>query len=226
MPAQHSGRAHPAPFPVVLDLTGRDALLVGGGEVAARKASALIDAGARLRVVAPTLGADLRRRHEAGELTWEARSGSPDDVGEAVVVVCASSDPATDAAVAARARELRIPVVVAGDPAAGTASSPATLRRGRLLVAVSSGGSSPAFTAFVRRHLEAELGPEFEVLAELAARMRELGRAAGLDAAEREHVAAASLPGLLDLLRAGCHEEAERTALQAATTRVGAAPWS
>lgn len=226
MPAQSRGRAHPAPYPVMLDLDGRDALVVGGGAVAARKASALVAAGARPRVVAPSLGVELRRRHEAGEITWEARGARAGDADGAAFVVCASGDPRADAAVAARARELGIPVAVASDAALGTASLPASFRRGRLTVAVSSGGSSPAFAAFMRRHLERELGPEFGQLAELAARMRRAGRAAGLDAAERERIAAAMLPRLLELLRDSKGEEAERLAAAAAIDTEGAAAWS
>ena len=222
--SRSDGRAHPAPYPVMLDLDGRDALLVGGGAVAARKASALVAAGARLRVVAPALGAELRRLHEAGEITWEAREARAGDADGAAFVVCASGDVRADAAVARRARELGIPVVVASDPSLGTASVPAALRRGRLLVAISSGGSSPAFAAFVRRHLEGELGPEFEQLADLAARMRRAGRAAGLDAAQREGIAAAMLPRLLELLRDARTQEAERLASEAAITPAGTAP--
>jgi precorrin-2 dehydrogenase/sirohydrochlorin ferrochelatase len=201
-------------------------LLVGGGAVAARKAGALVAAGARLRVVAPALGADLRRRHEAGEITWEARPARAADAEGAAVVVCASADREADAAVAARARELGIPVAVASDPSLGTATVPATLRRGHLLVAISSGGTSPSFAAFVRRHLEAELGPEFAELADLAARMRRAGRDAGLDAVERERIAAAILPRLLDLLRDARSDEARRLATEAAAGRAGITTWS
>jgi siroheme synthase-like protein len=210
----------------MLDLADRDALLVGGGKVAARKASALIAAGARLRVIAPTLGPELRARHEAGEISWEAREARPEDVGDASIVICAADDAGANAAVARRARRQRVPVVVATDPAAGTASVPASIRRGRLLVAVSTEGSSPAFAAFVRRHIEDGLGPEFEELAALAADMRDRGRAAGLDAAERERVAVATLPRLLELLRAGRIDEARRDSAEAAVSPVGALPWS
>lgn len=215
MSAHDEHRERSAGYPLILDLAGRDVLLVGGGRVAARKAVALLEAGASLRVVSPSLGEDLRARHEAGEITWLARTASPDDVAGAALVVCAASDRDANAAVAARARSSCVPAVVADDPGAGSASIPASIRRGPLLVTVSSGRTSPSLAAFVRRGLESELGPEFADLAELAARMRGRARAAGLDASARERAAAATLPRLLELLRTGRRAEAERLADEA-----------
>jgi hypothetical protein len=78
----------------------------------------------------------------------------------------------------------------------------------------------------MRGHLDAELGPEFAQLADFAARMRRMGVQAGLDAAQRERAAAAALPRLLELLRKGRREEAERLAAVAAVEPPEAAPWS
>ena len=231
MSAHDLNHVRPAHYPVMLDLAGQDALLIGGGGVAARKATALLSAGARLRVVAPALGPALRALHEAGELRWEARPARQGDAAGNAIVVCAASDREANAMVAAEARAAGIPVAVADAPETGTVVVPASLRRGRLVVAVSTSGGSPALAAFVRRRLEDALGAEFEQLAELATRMRERAREAGIDAATRERLAAGLLPQLLDLLRAGRVDEAEALADAAGSAPAGvdtaeAAPWS
>lgn len=205
----------------MLTVADRDVLLVGGGTVAARRAGALLEAGARLRVVSPALGAALTARHEAGEIAWQARGYRAGDCRGAFLVVVATSDPAVNARAAAEALDVGALLNDAENPARGTVAIPATLRRGRLRISISSGGASPALTAFVRAHLEERLGPELEALTELAARMRDRGKAAGLGAAAREGAAADALPRLLALLEAGRAEEAVRLADELAT---GATP--
>jgi len=201
----------------MLDIAGQPVLLAGGGEVAARKAVALLAAGVRLRIIAPALSAPLAELHAADALTWEARPVTPDDVDGMALVICATDDDGADAAVAARARASGIPVAVAGEPGAGSFITPAVVRRGALQVAVSTGGGSPALAAFVRRRIEETLGEEFGTLAGLAEEMRRLGRAAGLTPSERERIAAAALPRLLELLRAGREDDARHLADELAT---------
>jgi len=199
-------------YPVMLDLAGRDVLVVGGGRVAAQRMAALLAAGACVRVVAPALDPELRIRHEAGEVQWEARPADVEDVGNASLVLCAAGDVGVNAAVATAARERGIPVAVADDPQAGTFVVPASLRRGALVVAVATCGGSPALAGFVRRQLETVVGEEYALLTELAARMRQRARAAGVPAAERERVATDAFPRLLGLLRDGDVEQARALA--------------
>lgn len=207
-----SPAARPAYYPAMLDLAGRDALLVGGGEVAAQKAGPLLEAGARLRVVAPSLSPALRARVEAGEVVWEAREVRPGDVDGAAVVVCATDSREVNRRVYAEAVAAGVLVNVVDDPDLCSFIVPSVIRRGPLQVAVSTGGSSPALAKFMRRHLETHLGEEFGRLAELAGRMRERARAAGIPYTERDEMAAEVLPRLLDLLRRGRDAEAEALA--------------
>ena len=207
----------PAHYPAMLDIAGQPVLLVGGGEVAARKAVALLAAGVRLRIVAPALSVSLEQRHANGEIEWQQRAARPDDVIGMALVVCAAGDAAANAAVAERARAEGIPVAVADDPDAGSFITPAVVRRGSLQVAISTGGANPALAAFVRRRVEETVGEEFGRLTELAEEMRERSRAAGLSAAERERITSAALPRLLELLRAGRDLEARQLATELAT---------
>lgn len=209
----------------MLDVAGRDVLIVGGGGVAARRAAALVEAGATVRVVSPDLVPALRMRHAAGELGWEARDWRAGDCAGAFMVVVATDDPAVNAAAVDEARRAGALVNDAELPERGDLSIPAVVRRGRLRAAVSSGGASPALAAFVRQRLEVELGPEFERLTELSVRMRERDRAAGLDADTREAAQSAALPRLLALLQAGRDAQAEQLADEL-SGGVGEPAWS
>jgi siroheme synthase-like protein len=207
-----SSRMRPAYYPAMLDLAGRDALLVGGGEVAAQKARPLLDAGVRLRIVAPALTASLRARVEAGDARWEAREVRPGDTAGAAVVVCATDERAVNRTVFEEASAAGIPVNVVDDPELCSFIVPSVVRRGPLQVAISTGGRSPAFAKFMRHTLEEAIGEEYGVLAELAGRMRDRAREAGIGYEERDRIAADALPRLLDLLRAGRAAEAEALA--------------
>jgi siroheme synthase-like protein len=202
----------PAYYPAMLDLAGRDALLVGGGEIAAQKARPLLDAGVHLRIVAPALIAPLRACVEAGEARWEAREVRPGDVAGAAVVVCATDQRAVNRAVFEEASAAGVPVNVVDDPELCSFIVPSVVRRGPLQVAISTGGRSPAFAKFMRHHLEEAIGEEYGVLAELAGRMRDRAREAGVGYEARDRIAAEALPRLLGLLRAGRGAEAEALA--------------
>ena len=211
----------PVYYPAMLDLAGHDALLVGGGEVAAQKAGPLIEAGARLRVVAPDLVDGLRARIEAGEASWEQRPVAPGDTRGASVVVCATDQREVNRQVSEEARAAGIPVNVVDDPELCTFIVPSTVRRGPLQVSVSTGGRSPAFAKFMRRELERAVGEEYGVLADIAGHMRDIARNAGVSYRQRDETAEQALPELLALLRAGREADAwklaEERALAAGT---------
>ncbi|HEX3606052.1 MAG TPA: bifunctional precorrin-2 dehydrogenase/sirohydrochlorin ferrochelatase [Candidatus Dormibacteraeota bacterium] len=207
-----SSRMRPAYYPAMLDLAGRDALLVGGGEVAAQKARPLLEAGVRLRIVAPTLTDALRARVDAGDASWEEREVRPGDVAGAAVVVCATDVRATNRRVFEEASAAGIPVNVVDDPELCSFIVPSVVRRGPLQVAISTGGRSPAFAKFMRLRLEEAIGEEYGALAELAGRMRDRAREAGVGYEARDRIAADALPRLLDLLRAGRAAEAQALA--------------
>jgi siroheme synthase-like protein len=213
-----SSPMRPAYYPAMLDLAGRDALLVGGGQIAEQKARPLLDAGVRLRVVAPALTEWLRERVGAGEVTWEEREVRTGDVAGAAVVVCATDAREVNRAVFQEASAAGVPVNVVDDPELCSFIVPSVVRRGALQVAISTGGRSPAFAKFMRHQLEAAIGEEYGLLAELAGRMRDRAREAGVGYEERDRIATEALPRLLDLLRAGRVAEAEALADELAVT--------
>src|SRR5215831_12959014 len=102
-------------FPLFLDLTGKPVLLVGGGEVAARKFSLLGESGAAVTVVAPALGGALAQALQRGALNHLRREFQTTDVDGQWLVVAATNDRAVNAAVAAACHAARIPCNVVDD---------------------------------------------------------------------------------------------------------------
>jgi len=199
------------PYLAALDLRGRRCLVAGGGAVARRKVEGLLAAGAVVRVVAPDVG-----EMPEGAVV-DRRAARLADLDGAALVVCATDDPATNAALAREARRRGVPVNVADDPEAGTFSVPAVLRRGRVQVGVSTGGASPLLAARIRDELAARVGDEYGELADLLADLRAAWEpraiAAGVPPAARRAAwqSVLALP-LLDLLRTGDGAEARSRA--------------
>jgi precorrin-2 dehydrogenase len=176
-------------YPVALDLTERSCVVVGGGVIAERRVAALLESGARVTLVSPSLTVALASLAEAGRIRHVARSFEHGDLAGAVLVLAAVEDPSISAAVAAEARERGIWVNAADDPANCDFILPGLVRRGVLTVAVGSGGASPALIRVLREHLDATLGAEWAALGELASRarleLRAAGRAASAEAWRR-----------------------------------------
>jgi uroporphyrin-III C-methyltransferase len=127
-------------YPLGLRLAGRRVLVVGGGAVATRRVPALLDAGADVVLVSPSLTPALRALAGAGRLRWVERRFAPSDLDDSWLVQVAVDDPAAAAAVSEAAEARRIFCVRADDRHAATAWTPAVTRHGPVTVAVLAGG--------------------------------------------------------------------------------------
>ena len=188
-------------FPAFLDLRGRRCLVVGGGEIGERKARALLDCGARVTVVSPSVTPGLAALAASGRLIHRARSFRRSDPRGCALAVAATSDPRVDRVVAAAARRCRALVNVVDRPEHCDFIVPAVLRRGELQIAVSTGGRSPAIAREIRRRLERFFGPEYGELISRAGEARRRAREKARTATERieagERVARLVLAGRL-----------------------------
>jgi siroheme synthase-like protein len=152
-----------------------EALVVGGGAVAARKARALLVAGARVRLVATEVGADVRAVKAAHPaLQVEERPYARNDIGGAQLVIAATSDRATNRLVAEDGHAAHRLVNVADDPARGNCRTTATHRAGDLVIGVSAGGV-PSAAVRIRDSLAERFGDRYgEAVATLASLRRRL----------------------------------------------------
>ena len=161
----------PFAYPIALELSGRRCVVVGGDAIAETKARALLEAGAEVTVVAgePTAGlTDLERR---GGLAIERRAYRPGDLAGAVLVVSCNAED--HAAVYAEADANGVLCSAVDDTARSHFAAPAVVRRGDLVVTVSTGGRSPALAKRLRQRLAGEFGSEYGVLVDLLGAARE-----------------------------------------------------
>ena len=163
-----------APYPVNLDLAGRRVLVVGGGEVAARKVSGLLRAGAAVTVVAPEAIAEIA---QDPDVRWHQREYRRGEVASYRLAITATDDPTVNRQVARDGEAANVLVNSADDPANCSFILPAVVRRGDLQLTVSTNGRSPAFASWARRRLEETFTDTHAQLLELLGEVREELRA-------------------------------------------------
>jgi uroporphyrin-III C-methyltransferase/precorrin-2 dehydrogenase/sirohydrochlorin ferrochelatase len=159
-------------FPVFMDLGGRDCLVVGGGNVAARKVSLLVRAGARVEVVAPQLCEKLAVQRDAGTITHSAREFEEADVAGKALVIAGTSQEDVNRRVSELAKAGNIPVNVVDCPELCSFIVPSIINRSPVQVAVSSGGASPVLARLLRARLESYVPAAYGHLAQLVASFR------------------------------------------------------
>ncbi len=160
-------------LPISLRPNGRRAVIVGGGNVAARKAESLVDAGFPIFVVAERIGDGLRSILEATGNAHAQRAYDSRDLHDAALVVAATDASEVNARIVADARAAGALVCDALHPARGDFTMAATQRIGELTISVDSSGNAPAFSRRVARELAGNLGPSYADAVRALARMRD-----------------------------------------------------
>lgn len=160
-------------YPVTLRLTGRRVAVVGGGAVAERKVASLLASGASIILVAPQLSEALAARAARGEIEWRERAYSSGDLADCFLAFACTNDRAVNASVAEEARRSGALTNLADDPEQSDFHVSAAVRRGDLLVAVSTGGSSPLIASLLRRRIDALLSDDLVALTDILRLFRE-----------------------------------------------------
>ncbi len=168
-------------YPVFLKLVGLPVVVVGGGKVAASKVDGLIDAGARVTVVAPKICAAIRARPSVILIEREFVASDLD----AAHWVVAAATAAVNRAVAAAAAARLLFVNAVDDPESASAYLGGVVRRGGVTIAISTTGHAPALAGLLREALEAVLPDDLDRWTEVARRARDAWRAKAIPIAER-----------------------------------------
>jgi siroheme synthase-like protein len=199
-------------FPVLINLKGRLCLVVGGGDVAARKAETMAGRGGRVRVVSPEISPAARKLVEAGRAEWVKRPFENGDLAGAFLACAATGDPRVNRAVRDEARERGVLANVADDPEGSDYQVPSFFEDGPLLFALSTSGSSPAVAKALRRMIQSYLGPCFGEALQIINRFREEKVKTQIpDPQSRVRFWEESMtPDLLDMVRGGDVEGMER----------------
>ena len=180
----------PAPslFPIFLKLEGQRCLVVGAGDVAESKIIGLLDAGAKVRVVAPEATPQVQSWAAAGQIEWLARPCEPADLDGMLLVVAATYSPELHEQVHTEARRRGVLCNVVDVPELSDFYYPAVARRGALQIAVSTSGQRPALAQRLRKELEEQFGPEYEAWLQQLGEEREKLFAASMDPEERKRL--------------------------------------
>jgi siroheme synthase-like protein len=200
-------------YPIALKIAGKQCVVVGGGKLATRKVAALLQAGADVTVVAPELSSELEQLARDGAIVVRKRGANPEDIAHAFVVVVAVAgygvvQDVIDAAI--NAEKLLNVVDV---PKLCNFYVPAMVRRGPVVVSISTGGSSPMLAKRLKQELQSVVGLEYGQLAILMGSLREEVQSMYQKYSERENIWSSILDSpVLDLLREGREEEAKKLA--------------
>ncbi|MFQ1850547.1 siroheme synthase CysG [Aeromonas veronii] len=172
-------------LPIFCRLDNKPVLLVGGGEVAERKARLLLDAGAHLTVVAPELDPELAELAANGSIEWLAGEFAPQQLAGQWLVVAATDRREVNALVYQSANMARIFANVVDDPKRSSFIMPSIIDRSPLMVAISSGGKAPVLARLLREKLEALLPQHLGAVATFAGSLRERVKARFTSMGER-----------------------------------------
>jgi precorrin-2 dehydrogenase / sirohydrochlorin ferrochelatase len=191
-------------YPINLRLAGLPCLVVGGGPVAARKAHGLLECGAYVTVVAPTIVDELR---DDPRVRWHQREYRRGEAASYRVAIAATGDAAVNEQVYEDAKATGIPVNAADDPAHCTFTLPSILRRGDLQIAISTKGRSPAFATWLKKVLADYITDDsldtLALLTEVRNELKQAGRSTEHPGWQR-----ALDNGLVDLMAKGQRDEA------------------
>ncbi len=148
-------------YPINLIVENKKCVVVGGGKVAYRKICGLLDAGAKVEVIAPKVCAEISNLVDAGKVTLIREKYSDEKISDGIILIAATDDAEVNrlAAESARTKNFLVNVVTDFE---GDFTVPSKISRGDFLLTISTGGNSPAFSKFVREMLETEFDSNFD----------------------------------------------------------------
>jgi precorrin-2 dehydrogenase/sirohydrochlorin ferrochelatase len=172
-------------YPINLNITGQLCVVIGGGAVATRKITSLLLCDAKVRVISPKISPEIKQLTNKNNLEWMPRVYMRGDLQGAILAFALTDNPDVQHQITTDAKEQGIPINIADNPDACTFQTAATIRRGELLIAISTGGGSPALAATIRQELELRYGPEYGELVKLLTEIRQL--TVGQDSSQKQH---------------------------------------
>jgi len=198
-------------LPIFLNVRAQNCLVVGGGDVAYRKAVLLDRAGARLRIVAPEIDAELEALVIAGAGEMRLREFQDNDLDGVFLAVAATDDEAVNCAVSVSAKSRGLPVNVVDKPSLCSFIVPAIVDRSPVVIAISSGGASPILTRKLKEKLETMIPAAYGRLALLLGSYRGRAKSVISDFKRRTRFWEALLAGpFSEMVLAGREDEARR----------------
>ncbi len=175
-------------FPLFLKLSARSCLVVGAGAVAESKIASLLEASARVRVVAPEATPQVRSWAQSNTVEWRQRAFEPGDLDGMFSVVAATSSVELHERIFAEATRRGVLCNIVDVPTLCDFYYPSVVQRGPLQIAISTSGLSPALAQRLRKQLEEQFGPEYEEWLMQLGKAREKLHSAKMDPEERKRL--------------------------------------
>jgi len=199
----------PAYYPIMLNIKGEKCVVVGGGKVALRKVKMLLECGAKVTVISPTLHQDLVRLAQDKAIRLIKQDYEPGDLDGAVAVIAATDAEEINRSVAHEAKNRGILVNVVDNPGESDFIVPSFLRRGDLTIAISTGGTSPALAKKIRTKLEQDFGKEYGLLLPLIGEVRSTVKEKEIMVREESWQELLDLDPLIRLIQKGQRKKAK-----------------
>jgi precorrin-2 dehydrogenase/sirohydrochlorin ferrochelatase len=175
-------------FPMFLKLSARPCLVVGAGAVAESKIASLLEAGAKILVIAPEATAQVQAWAKSKQITWRQRLFKSSDLEGMFLVVAATSSKEVHEHIFDEATKRGVLCNIVDVPPLCDFYYPAVVQRGALQIAISTSGQSPALAQRLRKQLEEQFGPEYEEWVEQLGMARDKLQSASLDPEERKRL--------------------------------------
>ena len=175
-------------FPMFLKLSARPCLVLGAGTIAESKIAGLLEAGGRVRVVAPEATPQVRSWAQSNSIEWHQRSFQPDDLTGMFLVVAATSSAELHQRIFEEATRRGVLCNIVDVPVLCDFYYPAVVQRGALQIAISTAGKSPALAQRLRKQLDEQFGPEFEEWLAQLGEVRDKLQSSKLDPEERKRL--------------------------------------
>jgi len=198
-------------YPIFLDVEDRNVLIIGGGNVCARKAETMLRYGARVTIVSPDFTDEIERWARDGALTIKRKAYDERDLDGASIVIASTDDQRVNEQIAADCRARKIPVNVVDVTPLCEFIVPAIVESGSIQIAISTGGKSPAVARTLKEDLQRMVGTEYAEVNDLLGSLRDSAKRVLPTDTDRKHFFDGIIArGVLDLLRSGRRLEAYR----------------
>lgn len=192
-------------YPIFLDIRNKACVVIGGGDVAERKVVLLLSAGARVSVVSPEFTVNLVRMGEDGKILLIRRPYQEGDLKGAFLAYAATDDEDINNRVYMEGEREGVLLNVVDEPEMCNFIVPSVVNRGALSIAISTGGSSPAFAKRLRTEMEERYGEEYSVFLEIMAAIRQKlltkGSVSGKNRKIFNKLASSSMPEMIKMER-------------------------
>jgi precorrin-2 dehydrogenase/sirohydrochlorin ferrochelatase len=203
-------------YPIYIDIEDHNVLIIGGGNVCARKAETMMKYGARVTIVSPECTDEIEQWAAQKALSIRRKTYEEKDLEGASIVIASTDDPCINARVARDCRRRKIPVNVVDVTHLCEFIVPAIVEKGSIQIAVSTGGKSPALARTLKEDLQKFVGPEYDEVNRILGTLRASAKKKlPTDADRKRFFDDIIATGILEMLRAGRDREAYETIARA-----------